>query len=281
VRRRSASRRQGRRRARHLAAWLAAAIALGAIVVKVGLSNGGHPSATPCTVSIGDTSYALDREQAAHATTIAAVGKRLQLPDHAVTVALAAALQESKLHNVQYGDLDSLGLFQQRPSQGWGTPGDILVPRLAAASFYNRLRKVPGWEGLPVTAAAQAVQRSAAPDAYAQWEPEARVLARALTGEAPGGFSCQLATPKQPPDPAVTDALVQELGRPGLGEPMDPGRAWTAASWLVGHAEQYRLTTVAVPGYRWTARSGVWTPADTGVLGATVPELATGRGTGS
>ncbi len=73
------------------------------------------------------------------------VGKRLGLADHAVSVALATAPQESKLRNLNYGDRDSLGLFQQRPSQGWGPPAKILVPRLAAAAFYTRLRSVPGW----------------------------------------------------------------------------------------------------------------------------------------
>jgi len=109
------------------------------------------------------------------------VGKRLGLADHAVSVALATALQESKLRNLNYGDRDSLGLFQQRPSQGWGPPAKILVPRLAAAAFSTRLRSVPGWQTLPVADAAQAVQHSASAAAYAPWETEARLLARTLT----------------------------------------------------------------------------------------------------
>ena len=85
-----------------------------------------------CRVDLDQSSYKLDLEQAQHATTIAAVGKRLGLPDHAVTVALAAAFQESNLHNLAHGDRDSLGLFQQRPSQGWGTPSQVMDPNYAA-----------------------------------------------------------------------------------------------------------------------------------------------------
>jgi len=130
-------------------------------------------------VSTGAETYTLDIDQAANSTTIAAVGKRLGLPNHAVTVALAAALQESRLRNLPYGDRDSLGLFQQRPSQGWGTSAEILTPSYAAAAFFRELIRVNGWATLPITVAAQEVQRSGAPTAYAQWEPQARALAMA------------------------------------------------------------------------------------------------------
>jgi len=127
------------------------------------------PTTTPtsaCAVASPSGRLRLSVEQAQNATTIAAVAKRDGLADRAVTVALAAALQESKLRNVAYGDLDSLGLFQQRPSQGWGAPAQLLVPSYAAGAFYAALVKVPGWGAMPVADAAQAVQRSAAGDAY-------------------------------------------------------------------------------------------------------------------
>jgi len=143
-------------------------------------SSGSAPARCAATAP-GEASAVLDVEQTQNAATIAVVGKRLGLADHAVSVALATALQESKLRNLNYGDRDSLGLFQQRPSQGWGPPAKILVPRLAAAAFYTRLRSVPGWQTLPVADAAQAVQHSASAAAYAQWETEARLLARTLT----------------------------------------------------------------------------------------------------
>jgi hypothetical protein len=143
-----------------------------------------------CTATIGDETYRIDEEQAAHARTIAAVARQEGMPNHAVTVAIAAAFQESKMHNIRHGDRDSVGLFQQRPSQGWGTVEQLTTPTFAAAAFYRELKTVDGWETMSVTDAAQHVQRSAAPDAYAKWEPEARVLARILTGEVSGQLVC-------------------------------------------------------------------------------------------
>jgi hypothetical protein len=143
-----------------------------------------------CTATIGKATYRIDSEQAANARTIAAVARSQGMPNHAVTVALAAAFQESKLHNIGHGDRDSVGLFQQRPSQGWGTVAQLTTPTYAAAAFYQALGRVQGWESMSVTEAAQHVQRSAAPDAYAKWESEARVLARILTGEVPDRLVC-------------------------------------------------------------------------------------------
>jgi hypothetical protein len=148
-------------------------------------------SVTPsCTATIGSETYRFDREQAANARTIAAVATEVGMPHHAVTVALAAALQESKLHNISHGDRDSVGLFQQRPSQGWGSPAQLTAPRYAAAAFYRALARVESWDAMSVTESAQHVQHSAEPDAYAKWEPEARVLARILTGEVPNQLVC-------------------------------------------------------------------------------------------
>src|SRR5262249_58499648 len=127
-----------------------------------GEQNGGDVP-PGCRVSLDGATFTMSPEQASHATTIAAVGKRLGMPDHAVSVALAAALQESKLYNLDYGDRDSLGLFQQRPSQGWGTPTQLTTPSYAANAFYKELEKVDSWETLAITDAAQRVQRSGAP----------------------------------------------------------------------------------------------------------------------
>jgi hypothetical protein len=143
-----------------------------------------------CAATVDGTTYRLDTDQADNARTIAAVAREVGMPNHAVTVALAAAFQESKLSNIGHGDRDSVGLFQQRPSQGWGQPAQLMTPRYAAAAFYRALAQVHGWETMSVTEAAQHVQRSAAPEAYAQWEPEARALARILTGEIPNRLVC-------------------------------------------------------------------------------------------
>ena len=159
-----------------------AAVVAGVVAIQRALSTTG-PLVPACRVMDGTTPYPLGVDQTANATTIAAVGKAMGLPDHAVTVALATALQESGLRNLDHGDLDSLGLFQQRPSQGWGTPAQIMTPTYAARTFYTHLVQVPNWESLPLTEAAQKVQRSAAPNAYALWEPEARTVAQAVTGE--------------------------------------------------------------------------------------------------
>jgi hypothetical protein len=207
--------------------------------------------------------FTLDLDQAANATTIAVVGKRLDMPNHAVTIALATALQESQLHNLTYGDRDSLGLFQQRPSQGWGTEEQVQNATYASEAFYAHLKKVPKWQTLPVTDAAQAVQYSAAPKAYAQWEPEARELAIALTGEVAAGFACSI-TPRPEgvtPSPDIAAATLEaELGAPGMEQTVEPARGWTVASWLVGHAVEHHLTTVSFAGQTWTRDSGAWAP---------------------
>ncbi|MET9244914.1 C40 family peptidase [Nonomuraea sp. NPDC003709] len=124
----------------------------------------------------------LDVEQQANAALIVQVTMERALPARAAVIAVATTLQESKLRNLRNGHLDSLGLFQQRPSQGWGTPEQILDPRYATGTFYDHLVKVPRWEQLPLTQAAQAVQRSAAPSSYAQWEPLAQRTVDALAG---------------------------------------------------------------------------------------------------
>ncbi|HMC41969.1 MAG TPA: hypothetical protein VKI20_03085 [Acidimicrobiales bacterium] len=239
-----------------------ALVVLLAAVTTVLLRWAASRAAQPrCQAAEGSTSYLLDLEQAANATTVAAVGKRLGLPDHAVTIAVAAALQESKLRNLSHGDLDSLGIFQQRPSQGWGTASQVMVPRYAATAFYTRLATVPGWQSLGVADAAQAVQHSAAPDAYAGWEAEARLLARVFTGEVPAGLTCRFPRPgRASPSPALQTAAAQELGSPALGVSLAPARGWTVAAWLVGHARQYRITSVAFSGQRWTPGQRTWQP---------------------
>jgi hypothetical protein len=226
--------------------------------VGVKLLAPSPPTVSACQVA-GLPGATLGVEQASNLTTIAAVGKRLGLPDHAVTVALAAALQESRLRNLPYGDRDSRGLFQQRPSQGWGTADQVLTPRYAAAAFYQHLALVPGWATLPVTVAAQRVQRSGTPNAYAQWEGEARALARATTGEVPTGLRCHLAdTPKNTAALSLPEAMTLDLGAASLGVTLAAPRGWTVACWLVGHASQFGVTAVTFAGQRWTAAAGAW-----------------------
>jgi hypothetical protein len=228
------------------------------------LANQPPPPPPPpaCTVTAADGSarYTLTPDQTQNAATIAAVGLQVGMPDHAVTVALATALQESKLQNLVGGDRDSAGLFQQRPSQGWGTYAQVTDPIHASRSFYQRLRAQPGWAQLSVTQAAQLVQRSGAPDAYAQWEPQARALAGALTGETEGSLTCQNLL-IEPPKADLAATATAELGTSTVSGPHAPARGWAISSWLVANAIRFGLDQVAFSGRIWTAQSGVWSAA--------------------
>jgi hypothetical protein len=187
----------------------------GYLAVQYVTSGAGAPG---CKVISGEgdrTTYELTPEQAVNAATITAVGTARKLPERAVTIALAAALQESTLRNLDHGDRDSLGLFQQRPSQGWGTPKEIMDPLYSAGLFYDHLLEVPGYLDMPLTDAAQRVQRSAFPYAYAKHEPDAALLAAALTGRSAATLTCDgrpAATREKGPD-AVRAALARDFGR--------------------------------------------------------------------
>jgi hypothetical protein len=217
---------------------------------------------TACTVTstATDGSYSITPTQAQNAAIIAAVALRMGLPDHAVTVALATSLQESQLLNLPYGDQDSLGLFQQRPSQGWGTSTQVMDPNYAASAFYDHLAQLSGWQTMPVTEAAQLVQHSATPDAYATWDTEARSLARALTGEVPTGLTCHLDgfNGSAPPSSALLQAAVTEMGSQLIGVPVSTKVGWQVASWAVAHADNYHLNSVSFDDWRWTVASGTW-----------------------
>ncbi|MEU6535441.1 heavy metal transporter [Streptomyces sp. NPDC047000] len=197
-----------------------AAIA-GYVVVQYVTGGAGGPGCK--VVSAGRTGpvYEFSPEQAVNAATIAAVGTGRGMPQRAVTIALATALQESGLRNIESGDRDSLGLFQQRPSQGWGTEKQIMDPSYAAGIFYEHLVRVPGYTGLPLTVAAQRVQRSGYPEAYAKHETDATLLSAALTGHAAATLTCQgrpdAVTAATGPD-AVREALVRDFGRDAFQE---------------------------------------------------------------
>ena len=153
------------------------------LVIPVAASAGGS---SPTLSAAG-----LTGESAANARTIIQVGRRLGVPDRGIVVALAAAAQESGLRNLRYGDRDSIGIFQQRPSAGWGTNAQLLSVDYAARLFYGGpsnpnagitrgLLEIAGWQNMSVTQAAQAVQLSAFPNAYAQWESGAWAWLRQL-----------------------------------------------------------------------------------------------------
>ncbi len=187
----------------------ALSLAVGATIAWVGGKNivSILPPPEQCEATVNGQTVVLDLEQAESAAIIAGVAVRRGLPARAATIALATAYQESGLRNLGHGDRDSLGLFQQRPSQGWGTVAQVQDPHYAAGKFYDALVKVRNYQKLSITVAADRVQRSAFPNAYADHEADARVLASALTGQSKSVFSCTVNTD---PVPAET------MGRNGL-----------------------------------------------------------------
>jgi hypothetical protein len=158
--------------------WWPALVVASAVLVGVAWDSentGSPPVAGDCTIN--GSPFTVTAEQVANARTIAQVARDRGLPDRAVVIALATAQQESRLRNLDYGDRDSLGLFQQRPSAGWGTAAQVQDPVYAAGKFFDHLVAIPGWETGRLTDVAQAVQRSAFPEAYQRWEPMATALA--------------------------------------------------------------------------------------------------------
>ncbi|MER6613810.1 hypothetical protein [Streptomyces xantholiticus] len=197
---------------RFAAAFLVLLALIGYVVVQY-VTGGGAARCVVRTAEGDGPSYELTSEMAGNAATIAAVGTTRGMPERAVTIALATALQESALRNIEHGDRDSLGLFQQRPSQGWGTPEQILDPVYASGKFYEHLAEVPGYSRLPLTVAAQRVQRSGFPQAYAKHEPDATLLAAALTGRASATLTCRTRSGGKPGDPAQVRAeLTRAFG---------------------------------------------------------------------
>jgi len=265
-----------------------------AVVVPLGLVVGGvaygvsrHSSGDgakdlgECRTKVGDLTVVLTDEQARNASLIAAVSVGRGMPAHAATIGLATALQESKLYNLHGGDRDSLGLFQQRPSQGWGTPHQILDPLHATNAFYDALDRVPGYDTLAVTKAAQEVQHSGFPEAYASYEGDARALASALTGYSPAAFSCHLPVPVgQRTQPQLWARLIGSSLTPAFGRGVavsvatgghvqvaapSSARGWAIASYLVARAYRLDISHVSYRGREWSAGSdGGWQRASGG-----------------
>ena len=242
-----------------------------------------------CTAVADHQSYTYDLEQMQNASTIAAVGVKLGVPAYGIKIAEATALQESKLYDLSGGDRDSLGLFQQRPSEGWGTAAQIQDTTYASTAFFQALLKVPDWEHLDLTVAAQDVQHSAYPGAYANHETEAGVLTEVFTGTAGGALTCTLDGPTFSPQhtdssgmttqgqAVVADAQKQwgavsiegvsagsrtfALALPsGLSTSDAKARGWAYANWAVSKAEALGITTVGYAGETWSAGSspGSW-----------------------
>lgn len=231
-----------------------------------------------CSASGLDTSHTYSTDQTLNAATISAVAVDRGMPPRAASIALATAYQESRLENIDHGDRDSVGLFQQRPSQGWGTHDQIMDPVYATNKFYDGLEDVKGYESMDITVAAQKVQRSGYPDAYADHEVEGRLFASALTGQSVGELQCDLTEAGGPGSPdqirsalrsdyarlTRSGALTATLGSVPDGAPENAGATalhvavngdeslgWSVANWAVAHAAHDHIVGVDYQGQRW------------------------------
>jgi hypothetical protein len=228
------------------------------------------PPPPGCEAGTVAQNYDLDTSQAAIASTIAGVAVRHHLPQRALTIAYATALQESDLENLDYGDRDSVGVFQQRTSQGWGTVAQIENPVYATTRFFEALVKVPKYTKIPVYVAAQDVQHSADGSAYGQYDYVAADFASAFTTE--GGVWCWYqpaanqhadVTAAEQDMRATFGALTGTTGRSAkMMFNVRGNEAWTVADWLVTHAQQYDISYVQYGGYQWKAAAGSmgWRP---------------------
>lgn len=182
-----------------LALFLVVALLGGLLVAGQFTFGGGGSSGScdagrpPAAASVPTTAADLDPTQRQAAATIVGVGKGMAAPPRAWVIALATAMQESRMGTIGMDvalDHDSLGLFQQRPSAGWGNPDQVRDPVYASRTFIAHLLAVPGWQDMSITLAAQTVQRSAFPGAYAKWEPLATSVVSDIAGVTGAIESC-------------------------------------------------------------------------------------------
>lgn len=258
-------------------------------------AGAGHQAGT------GNDVIPLDFDQARNAATIADVAVYDHLPERALAIAYATALQESKLANLDYGTSDSVGLFQQRPSQGWGSAQDLQNPVYAAQAFFesgpSALTRIHDYTSLSIAEAAQRVQHSADGSAYARWTDEASDLATDFM-TAPHAVTCwydpatrarEIGASTRPdlrgaaqklentvfgrprPDGIVTHVTSANGGQSEIFN-VRSGGGWAVANWLVTNAASFGITHVAYDGYQWTASltETSWQPAPGNRVGSIV-----------
>jgi hypothetical protein len=242
-----------------------AMVALLVVALRHWVISGNGPIQAAPGCGVAGVAYDFTPDQAANAAVISGVGLQRGLSDHAVTIALAVSMQESKLRNLDYGDADSVGLFQQRPSQGWGPADKLQQPRFAAGRFYDVLVTVHDWQTRPLTDVAQAVQRSAYPDAYAQWEQTAQGMSNALTGARPAGLSCNYPKPAHGDAATARTELMADLAVTPQEGPttLDTTVAtrqggWRVASWAVANGQRFGVTEVHYAGKVWRRNAQSW-----------------------
>ena len=188
------------------------ALIAGGVVLWSAYNKTPLPIEDRCTATAGGHTTTISPEQARNAAIIAGMSIKRGLAPRAASIALATAYQESGIRNLDHGHADSIGLFQQRPSKGWGTIEQIMDPWYSAREFYRTMERVKNWRTKDINDVAQAVQRSGYPDAYRQHETNARALASSLTGETPASFTCVVNRPS-PGDPdGLATFLKKTLG---------------------------------------------------------------------
>lgn len=270
-------------------AVIATAAFLGVAIVAVVWGPGlyaSHTAAPPsnrCIVSTQGAQYARSAERTDNVAIIATVGWVQGFDEKGVTIALATAIQESGLRNLDYGDRDSVGLFQQRTSQGWGTVEQIMDVRYSATKFYEGLAKVEGWVDLRVTEAAQGVQRSGFPEAYADHEAEGRAWANALGG-VEGTVSCELSPPDVTTAQAFSDRVALDFPNSGAaidvlgyeGEATILGiRPTDASDASLMRLHNWAIATASTTGVEWADfRGSLWNRDGHWVQGSPTPEWA-------
>ncbi|MGO1946989.1 hypothetical protein ACTXON_02035 [Brachybacterium alimentarium] len=248
----------------------------------VALQRYGSPAHVgTCTAHGLGTSHRYSTDRAENAALISAIAVDRGLPPRAASIALATAYQESQLQNIEHGDRDSLGLFQQRPSQGWGTEDEVQDPIYSTNAFYDALETVSAYESGDINDVAQEVQRSGHPEAYRDHETEGRLYASALTGQSGANLVCTLdevgsttspeqlrgelagqfprltesggiasslrpagSVAPQRPDGSGATALVIDTGG-------DTTRGWALANWAVARAAQDGVVQVSYQGRVW------------------------------
>lgn len=226
-----------------------------------------------CTALVGSTLHTLSPEQASNAALIAAVATRRGMPTRAGAIGIATSMQESKLTNIDYGDNagpDSRGLFQQRPSMGWGTEAQVSDPLYASDRFFQELSTFD-YESMSLTDAAQKVQRSGFPLAYAAHEEKAMAFASALSGASPSTLNCTLrpahgegsAKALAADLAAATGKKAQLLKGNRVRIPVSGKQGWAIAQWAVANAEKHHTESVSHAGMVWDRSGGRWTPETT------------------
>jgi hypothetical protein len=205
----------------------------------------------------------LDNEQAAVASTMVGVVIRRGLPERAAVLSIAASLQETKLRNLDAGsgDRDSVGVLQQRPSQGWGTASQLADIHYATGKFLDAVIKVPNWEMDSVATVVQKVQISADGAEYAKHERQSQTITDALIGATPAGVSCSFSKPKKVFGVATIAARLQSdlpVAKPVVSENsiQVPLASWATAAWFVAHASTFGINEVSYSGKSWTRAHG-------------------------